>query len=533
MVPDTFGNGWRFSLDHLYVEAADHELDVLLNFVFHPHHYRAQKAVVTKSTICHHWSLIMRILYVDIDCLRPDHLGCYGYHRPTSPNIDRLATEGTRFDNYYVTDAPCLPSRTALWSGRAGIHTGVINHGGAASEPFIEGAGRGFQSTLGATNWMTCLRNAGFHTATISPFGERHSAFWWYAGFNEIINTGNGGMERAEEISGPALAWLARNAGRDNWYLHVNFWDPHTPYRSPDGYIRAFADTPLPVWYTEEIRQQHWRGCGPHSAREARGFDEYKDPRYPHQPHVIDSLQAARMMFDGYDAGVKYADDHLSRLLNALADAGVLDETLIVVSGDHGENLGELNIYGDHQLADHLTSRVPLIIRTPGQTGGIDTGLHYHVDFAASLLRQVGGKVPANWDGRGLDCHRDHLVVSQGAWSCQRSVRFGDYICIRSCHDGYHGFPDVMLFDVKNDPHEQHDLAAQRTDLVAHAQTLLSEWQAAMMQTSSHPQDPMWTVLREGGPLHTRGCLPKYLERLRATGRADCAERLAHRPLIP
>ena len=73
----------------------------------------------------------MRILYIDIDSQRPDHLGCYGYHRKTSPNIDRIAARGVRFENHYVTDAPCLPSRTAMWSGRFGIHTGVINHGGA------------------------------------------------------------------------------------------------------------------------------------------------------------------------------------------------------------------------------------------------------------------------------------------------------------------------------------------------------------------------------------------------------------------
>ena len=60
----------------------------------------------------------MRILFIDIDTLRPDHLGCYGYHRDTSPNIDRLAQDAVRFENNYVSDAPCLPSRTALWSGR-------------------------------------------------------------------------------------------------------------------------------------------------------------------------------------------------------------------------------------------------------------------------------------------------------------------------------------------------------------------------------------------------------------------------------
>jgi arylsulfatase A-like enzyme len=67
----------------------------------------------------------MRILCLDLDSLRPDHLGCYGYHRDTSPNIDRIAREGTLFEECYCSDAPCLPSRTALMSGRFGIHTGA------------------------------------------------------------------------------------------------------------------------------------------------------------------------------------------------------------------------------------------------------------------------------------------------------------------------------------------------------------------------------------------------------------------------
>ena len=70
----------------------------------------------------------MRIVFFDLDTLRPDHLGCYGYSCNTSPNIDAIAREGTRFDNYYCSDAPCLPSRSALWSGRFGIHTGVTGH---------------------------------------------------------------------------------------------------------------------------------------------------------------------------------------------------------------------------------------------------------------------------------------------------------------------------------------------------------------------------------------------------------------------
>ena len=86
-------------------------------------------------------------------------------------------------------------------------------------------------------------------------------------------------------------------------------------------------------------------------------------------PAQIDSMDAVQQWIDGYDTGIRYADEHVGRLLDALDDAGVLDDTVIIVSSDHGENQGELNVWGDHQTADHITCRVPLIIRWPGLTG--------------------------------------------------------------------------------------------------------------------------------------------------------------------
>ena len=86
----------------------------------------------------------MKILYFDIDSLRADHLGCYGYHRQTSPNIDELSKSSSVFDNVYASDVPCLPSRTALLTGRFGIHNGVVNHGGTDAEPAREGRSRQF-----------------------------------------------------------------------------------------------------------------------------------------------------------------------------------------------------------------------------------------------------------------------------------------------------------------------------------------------------------------------------------------------------
>ena len=487
----------------------------------------------------------MRILYIDIDSLRPDHLGCYGYHRQTSPNIDLLAAHGVRFTNCYIPDAPCLPSRTALWSGRCGFHTGVVGHGGTAAQPFIEGPPRGFQDLFGTTGWMRTLRQVGHHTATVSSFGERHAAWHWYAGYNEVYNPGKIGMEIADEVSPPALDWLRRNARSDNWFLHVNYWDPHTPYRTPAEFGTPFADEPPPAWLTDEVWQRSWHGFGPHSPQEPFGFadetlwHETAYRQYPGNPDQIDSPAVMRRWIDSYDTGIRYADEHVGRLLNALADAGVLENTMVIVSADHGENQGELNVWGDHQTADAITCRVPLIVRAPGLSGEarVDRAFHYHYDWAATVIELAGGKVPANWDGKpfttafqeGREAGRPFLVTSQNAWACQRGVRFDRYLMLRSYHDGYKQLEPVMVWDLSEDPHEQHDLAPERSDLVERGMSLLAAWYDEMALTSRHNVDPMMTVLREGGPLHTRGMLPNYLARLRATGRAEHAERLSQR----
>lgn len=103
----------------------------------------------------------MRILYVDIDTLRPDHLGCYGYPRATSTNIDKVAEDSVRFTDVYCSDAPCLPSRAALMTGRFGIHTGCVGHGGVNAEMRWEGRNRGMADFNGRYNLPAVLRRAG------------------------------------------------------------------------------------------------------------------------------------------------------------------------------------------------------------------------------------------------------------------------------------------------------------------------------------------------------------------------------------
>lgn len=480
----------------------------------------------------------MRLLHIDIDTLRPDHLGCYGYHRNTSPNIDAVAALGTRFEHVYASDTPCLPSRSALTTGQFGIRNGIVGHGGSAAELFPEGAARGFWSQLAMTAWARQLRNAGMRTTTISTFAERHAAYHWLAGFHENINVGMGGMETADVVSAQALPWLAQHATEEDWYCHVHLWDPHTPYRAPADYGDPFAGDDLPAWYTEEVRAQHWSLPGPHSAQEMIGFAP-RSRRFPRQPLVAADMAAAREMFDGYDTGVRYADEHVGRWLNALADAGVLDDTAIMISSDHGETLGELGTYCDHHFADEHTAHVPMILRWPGVAGAnggkVVGGLHYQLDVAATVVELAGGTVPGVWDGRSFadDLRageepegRDHLVLSHGAWTAQRAVRTRDRLYLRTYHDGFHGLPDELLFDLATDPHEQHDLSDREPSVCAEAADLMAAWRDDALGRSRTGIDPLDVVLQEGGPWHVRGRLLEYGERLRETGRGEWADTL-------
>lgn len=413
----------------------------------------------------------MRILYLDLDALTPSHLSCYGYHRRTSPTIDAVAAEGVRLTNVYTSDAPCLPSRTAFYQGRFGIQNGVVGHGGSAAELRPQGTTRGFQSDIELNSLPARLQTLGFRTAMISTFGGRHAAHHYYAGFNEIHNTGQGGMESAEITQPVVDKWLADHAAEDNWYLHVNYWDIHTPYRTPMSFGEPFADQPLPAWLTDAVLAGHMAKTGPHTASDLGMYADADDPAYPRVPARISDRRSLRQWIDGYDTAIRFTDLQIAAVISRLKAAGVYQDTAIIISADHGENQGELGIYGEHATADRATCNIPMIIKWPGGPAGvIDTELRYHLDWAPTLLEllDAGATSPPTWDGqsyaplfRGEQAlGRDELIIGQGAHVCQRAVRFGPWLYIRTYHDGFHLFPRDQLFNMDDDFFEQNELAS-------------------------------------------------------------------------
>lgn len=492
----------------------------------------------------------MRILVLDLDTLRPDHLGCYGYRRDTSPHIDGIAARGVRFENYFCSDGPCLPSRAALVSGRFGIHNGVVNHGGAGADMRNDPASRGFRSAFHEQSLWALFREQGLWTASVSTFAERHSAWWFNAGFNEMVNVGYGGMESAERVTPHALDWISKNAAKDHWLLHVNYWDPHTPYRAPADFGNPFAKDPLPPWHTPEVLERHNRLPGGHGSREVSMFNnkESLNPDgtkcWPRHVGEITSMDDYRRMIDGYDCGIRYMDGHIGQLLDALREQEVFEDLAIIVTSDHGENLGELNCYGEHGTADQITHRIPMIVSWPGcRKGTMDTGLHYNLDLAPTVAELFGVPAKPLWDGQSYaaslkeraDTGHDHLVLSQCCHGAMRSVRFrddeGEWIWIRVYHDFFHLYPREMLFNLSRDPHEQHDLADReqaRCDRAAH---LLLNWHDDMMcpGPGRGETDPLVTVLAEGGPFHSRGQLPAYCAFLEKTERGTLVPELKER----
>ena len=331
----------------------------------------------------------LRILWVDIDSLRPDHLGCHGYPRSTSPNIDALAAEGARFDRLYTSDSPCLP--------------------------FSEGLRRGFRSPRAHGSLAAVLSRAGLWTTTISVFGQHHSALHWYAGFNEAIQDGYRTWS-AEGVGRHALDWLERNADRDRWFLHVHVWDPHTPYTGTPEDAEALGDG-RPDWVTDEVLARHRAQGGPHSASEVLGFGNSplsRSPSFPLLPDSLESLEDVARAFDGYDTGVRRADALVGRLLDALAAQGVAEDQWMMRSYYREDITGipEMGVVAEQlwaasgvgpsdvqtaMLYDHFT---PLVLPQFEEFGFCGRGEAR--DFIADGNIEVGGGLPVNTSGGQL-----------------------------------------------------------------------------------------------------------------------------------
>lgn len=471
----------------------------------------------------------MRIIYFDIDSLRPDHMGCYGYGRNTTPHIDRIAAEGARFNGCYTASSPCVPSRASFMSGRFGINHGALTHWGPGCE-FDYPDGDGHSRTV--PFFTRYLREAGYKTVTFSSFGDRHHAWWYFAGWNEVhtysLKEGN---EDAHEVNAAVIPWIKAHAHEDNFFLHIQYWDPHTMYTCPKEYAEQWKDAPAKAFPDAATIEKHQADRFPRSAALLHTASRIPET----MPERIRNRDDFVRLIDGYDGGISYMDRCIGEIMETLREMGLEDDVCFVISADHGESFGEHGIYMEHANASESVHHIPLIVKAPGVTkpGTVVEGLLYNVDVIATMTDMVGLPVPEGWDGRSFLPAlkgeawpgRDHLVMDHALYACQRAVRDRKWYYMRTYHEGLYRYDPVALYDMENDPYQTQNVAGEHPEIVREMDHRLMNWLHEHAGKPGGRTDPLHKVIRTGPFKYVT--VSQWIKRLRAEGYREDAEALA------
>ncbi len=405
-------------------------------------------------------------MLITIDTLRADHLGCYGYPRPTSPHIDRLASEGALFERAFTT----LPRTT---QAVASIVTGRY--------PKTHGA-RGLFSTLAPANLTLAeiLRNEGYDTAAFVSNLFLKPGQGFEQGFDRYDNPPERwDGDSARSITRAALEWLGSRPRDKPFFLWVHYLDPHWTYR---------PDPPFDTMFDPGF-------SGPFTL-----YDDLDAGRLTKGQVIFENRLSARQVEHVralYDGEIAQVDAALGPLLEALATPEPA-APLVLLTADHGESLGEHGYYFAHgEYLYQETLHIPLIIRFPGRvaSGVRLDALAENVDIAPTILsllgverlqgvdgrpllvaraardRDVGEYAPA--PGRGTvfaesdfqlihpENRRFYIKGPAGKWSSAFDGRF------KLIHVPRPGGDIVELYDVGDDPGEMHDLDGQAADRAA------------------------------------------------------------------
>jgi arylsulfatase A-like enzyme len=260
------------------------------------------------------------ILLITVDTLRADHVSSYGYHLKTTPNIDRLASEGVRFDNTYAVVPLTGPSHFSMFTGRYPQEHGARINGVAVPEN---------------SKWLALpqmFRRFGYNNAAFIsawPLTSRLTGLnRWFDHYDEDLTRSYRvftSMRFAEDVTPRAIQWLRQNPKKP-FFLWVHYFDPHEPYH---------------------LRE---RFASPEKLSEP--------PAGIPQPGV-----EMRDRIQRYDSELGYMDHYVGKLLESVDELGLRDSTLVALTSDHGESLGEHGYVGHGRRLTENTMRVPLIFR--------------------------------------------------------------------------------------------------------------------------------------------------------------------------
>lgn len=304
------------------------------------------------------------------------------------------------------------------------------------------------------------------------------------------------------------LPWLSQNARQEHYFVHINYWDAHHPCKMDVSWADRFDGTAVRQdWPDEQTIQEHRSyedgGFG-FSATKLSGKD------YPLMPDTVGSRRDFEMLITGYDAAIAYVDHHVGIVLDELDRQGVLAETAIIVSADHGDAFGQHGIYASHLCADECIHQIPLIIRWPGITGrgGSCDELLYNVDLAPTLCELIGVQKPKEWDGLSFAPYlkgtkspgRECLVWDHGLQVLQRGVRTRTHLMLKT-YDccGRSGFEPLELYDMECDPYQIRNICDMHPDIVAGCEKYLDEWLEEQNSKTAYGPDPLEAILEERG----------------------------------
>jgi arylsulfatase A-like enzyme len=308
---------------------------------------------------------------ISLDTVRPDHLGCYGYHRGTSPNIDRMANEGIRFARCYSQAPWTLPSHLSLFTSMLPSHNGV------------EGINQVLPEQVPTLAEM--LQQNGYRTAALVNNGQMRAHWGFDRGFDVwrefMVDTPAGACPN---LTSEAIHWL-ETARAEPFFLFLHYYDAHDPYDPPEEFRRRFGSSLTGA----EARRLVWRARGP------------KVNLLPEQlTEVIGS----------YDGEIGWLDQELGRLFAKLPD-----NTLLVLFSDHGEAFEEhgWTLHGATLFEEEV--RTLLVMRRPqrlpaGQV--IDRGVML-LDVVPTVLGQCGIAVPSQCQGIDLQPLIDGQPVAE------------------------------------------------------------------------------------------------------------------------
>ena len=407
------------------------------------------------------------ILFILVDTLRADYLGTYGFQGDISPHVDKLAGESVLFENC-LSQAPWTkPSMASIMTSTYPRVHKLTNHAGMF---WSESEDNTVQTGVLSSEYTTLaesMKELGYRTAGFVANPWIAGEFGFAQGFDVYEDDETGRSLPGDIFMAEARDWLASLPEDDEQpvFLYVHLMDVHDPFHAPYTDARDLAGSPTLG--------------GERQLTEA-------PPGYLQDNATSRSLQHWRA---AYAANVRAFDRRFSFFLDGLRQTGLLDDSYLVFTSDHGEELAEHDKWAHGFTLHHHQVHVPLFIRRPGGEGGGRRvqGLVQSIDLLPTMVSLAGGTPPDHAQGRDLSsllleskAEGEDGLESSFASAARLtpglySMRSGAYSLIVDLYSG-----EQRLYDLERDPGEQWDLAAERPQVVSRLRAELDRHLAAM-----------------------------------------------------